>query len=296
MSITLRPLTPVFGAEITGVDLNQPIDPDTGEEIKAAFEDHSVLLFPKQYLSDDAHLAFTELFGPLQKPRQGFATYHHAPNINAVTNFDSEGNLYDLDNPRAKYRVGQRIWHTDGSYRSVPSIASTLRACIVPPVGGATEFASLRAAYDALSDEDKAKYEQCTAVHHYAHSRRHMNITFLSEEEAKKFPPVRHPMVRVNPVNGRKALYVSGHAAYIEGMDKEESCNLLDELLAYASQPKFVYTHRWQPGDLVMYDNRAALHRAGAYDIEGYPRMLRRTNVDDSAPTMPDNIVEEAAA
>jgi alpha-ketoglutarate-dependent 2,4-dichlorophenoxyacetate dioxygenase len=291
MSIKIRQLTPVFGAEITNIDLSQPLDAETFAEVRDAFEEYSVLVFPKQYIEDEAHLAFTELFGPAQKPRQHFATYHHAPLVNAVTNFDSDGNLYEDDEPRARFRKGQRIWHTDGSFRAIPSISSILRACIVPPEGGHTQFASLRAAYNALPEDKKKEYEGLNAIHHYAHSRRHMGITFLSEEEAAKFPPVRHPMVRVNPYNGKKALYVSGYAAYIEGRDKEESSKLLDELLAYASQPDFVYDHEWKVGDLVMYDNRASLHRATEYAIDKYPRMLRRTNVDDTGPTLPDNTV-----
>ena len=286
MPIKVRALTPVFGAEITGLDLSSPLNPKTFAEVKEAFEEYSVLVLPNQNIEDDAHLAFTQLFGPPEIPRKHFANFHHKPNVNAVTNFDGEGNLYDEDDPRAKFRKGQRMWHTDGSYKAIPSIASLLRACIVPPQGGHTQFASLRAAYNALPDDKKIEYENSVAVHHYAHSRRHMNITFMSEEEAAKYPFVRHPMVRVNPVNGKKALYVSSYAAYIEGMDKEESCKLLEDLLGYAGQPDFVYDHKWKVGDLVMYDNRACLHRATEYDIAKYPRILRRTNVADSQPTL----------
>lgn len=289
MSITIRPLTPVFGAEITDVDLSQPLDPETFAEIKEAFEEYSVLLFPNQNIPDEAHIAFTELFGPPETPRKHFAVYQHEPSVNAVINYDEQGNLFEDDEPRARFRKGQRMWHTDGSYKSIPSIASLLRACLVPPEGGHTQFSSLRGAYDALSDEDKKRFENSVAVHHFAHSRRHMNVKFLSDEEAKKYPPVRHPMVRVNPANGKKALYVSSYAAYIEGEDKEESCKKLEELLAFASQEKFTYDHKWRVGDLVMYDNRACLHRATEYAIDKYPRILRRTNVADDQPTMPDN-------
>ncbi|HAA91062.1 MAG TPA: hypothetical protein DCS82_11510 [Rhodospirillaceae bacterium] len=289
MSITIRPLTPVFGAEITDVDLARPLDSETLAEIKDAFEDHSVLLFPDQNIPDDAHLAFTENFGRPETPRKHFAVYQHRPNVNAVINYDEEGNLFDDDEPRARFRKGQRMWHTDGSYKSIPSIASLLRACLVPPDGGHTQFASLRAAWNALSDKDKKRFEKSVAVHHYGHSRRHMKIKFLSDEEAQKYPPVRHPMMRVNPVNGKKALYVSSYAAYIEGEDKEESCKELEELLAFAGQDEFVYDHKWRVGDFVMYDNRSCLHRATEYAIDQYPRILRRTNVADDKPTIPDN-------
>jgi alpha-ketoglutarate-dependent 2,4-dichlorophenoxyacetate dioxygenase len=286
MPIKVRPLTPVFGAEITNIDLSSPLDAKTVTEVKEAFEDHSVLLFPNQNIEDEAHLAFTVLFGPVDAPRKTFTTYHHKPFVNAVTNFDAEGNLYDEDDSRAKFRKGQRMWHTDGSFKAIPSIASLLRARMVPPEGGHTQFASLRAAYNTLPDDKKIEYENTVAVHHYAHSRRHMNITFMSEEEAAKYPHVRHPMVRINPVNGRKALYVSSYAAFIEGMDEEEGCKLLEDLLAFAGQPDFVYDHKWKVGDLIMYDNRACLHRATEYEISKYPRILSRTNVGDNQPTL----------
>jgi alpha-ketoglutarate-dependent 2,4-dichlorophenoxyacetate dioxygenase len=291
MSISIRPLTPVFGAEITDIDLSEPLDDATVTEVKDAFEEHSVLLFPNQNISDEEHVAFSHHFGVTDAPRQHFAVYHHKPKVNAVINFDAEGNLFEDNDDRAKFRKGQRMWHTDGSYRSIPSVSSILRACMVPPEGGHTQFASLRAAYNALSDEQKTEYENTAAIHHYGHSRRHMNITFLSKEEAEKYPPVRHPMVRSNPVNGKKALYVSSYAAYIEGRDKEEGCKHLEDLLAFAGQEDFVYDHQWRVGDMVMYDNRACLHRATEYDISKYPRILRRTNVADKQPTLHDNTV-----
>ena len=291
MSISIKPLTPVFGAEITDIDLSEPLDHPSVIEVKDAFEEYSVLLFPNQNISDEDHIAFTNHFGPAETPRQHFAAYHHKPNINAVINYDEEGNLFTYDDARAKFRKGQKMWHTDGSYKAIPSIASLLRACLVPPEGGHTQFASLRAAYNALSEDQKEEYKDTTAIHHYGHSRRHMNIKFLSDEEAKKYPPVRHPMVRSNPVNDKKALYISSYAAYIEGRDKKESCKQLDDLLEFAGQEDFVYDHQWQVGDLIMYDNRSCLHRATEYDIAKYPRILRRTNIADTKSTIPENTI-----
>jgi alpha-ketoglutarate-dependent 2,4-dichlorophenoxyacetate dioxygenase len=286
MAIEVRVLTPVFGAEIVGVDLSAPLDEAGFAVVKAAFEEHSVLLFRGQHIEDEAQVAFTGLFGPPEEPRKSFVDVHDKPDLLTVANFDGEGNLYETDTAESNFRVGQRIWHTDGSFKARPSIASLLRACIVPPEGGHTQFASLRAAYNALPAEKQREYENSIAVHHFAHSRRHMGITFLSPEEEAKFPAMRHPMVRVNPVNGKKALYVSGYASHIEGMDQEVGCQLLEELLAFASQEAFVYDHRWAVGDLVMYDNRASLHRASEYAIGDFPRMLRRTNVAETQPTL----------
>jgi alpha-ketoglutarate-dependent 2,4-dichlorophenoxyacetate dioxygenase len=286
MAIEVRALTPVFGAEIVGVDLSIPLDEAQFAVVKEAFEEHSVLLFRDQYIDDTAQVAFTELFGPPEAPRKSFVDVHDKPDLLTVANFDGEGNIYETDTAESKFRVGQRIWHTDGSFKEFPSIASLLRACIVPPEGGHTQFASLRAAYNALPLEKQREYDNSVAVHHFAHSRRHMDIKFLKPEEEAKYPPMRQPMVRVNPVNGRKALYVSGYASYIEGMDQEAGCALLEELLAFASQDAFVYDHHWAVGDMVMYDNRASLHRASEYAIGDFPRMLRRTNVAETTPTM----------
>ena len=291
MPLIVSSLTPVFGARITNVDLTQPLSCEVVNEIREAFEEYSLLLFSKQYIADDEHIAFTEHFGEVESPRISFGSYHHRPSVNAVINFDKEGNLYEANEPRARVRKGQRLWHTDGSYKSIPSIASILRACIVPPEGGNTQFASLRGAWNALSTDRRKYLSQSTAVHHYAHSRRHMKIKFLSDEEAQKYPPVRHPMMRENPVNKKKALYVSSYAAYIEGEDKIKSCNELERLLEFAGQEKFTYDHKWRVGDLIMYDNRACLHRATPYAIHKFPRILRRTNVADSKPTIDNNIL-----
>ncbi len=291
MQPSICALTPVFGVKIKNIDLSQKLNCGIIDKLKEAFEEHSLLLFPKQYITDEAHVAFTEHFGVSERPRKSFGSYHHKPNINVVINYDKEGNLYKANEPRARFRKGQRMWHTDGSYKSIPSIASILRACIVPPEGGHTQFASLRAAWNGLSKEEQNRFQNRTAVHHYAHSRRQMNIKFLSDEEAKKFPPVRHPMMRANPINGKKALYVSSYAAYIEGEDKTESCKELEMLLRFAGQKRFAYDHKWQVGDLVMYDNRSCLHRATPYPIDKYPRILRRTNIADNHPTMKNNIL-----
>jgi alpha-ketoglutarate-dependent 2,4-dichlorophenoxyacetate dioxygenase len=184
------------------------------------------------------------------------------------------------------YRLGQRNWHSDSSFKRVPAKASLLHARQLPPDGGDTQFASLRAAYDALPEARKRELEDKVAIHHYAYSRRNGGYALTNEEENKRFPPVPQAMIRANPVNGRKALYVGSHASHIRGMPEEESRALLKELLDFATQEQFTYLHHWKVGDLVMYDNRAALHRARPYKITEHPRILHRTTVMGEGPTV----------
>ena len=177
---------------------------------------------------------------------------------------------------------------SDSSFKRVPAKASLLHARKLPPDGGDTQFASLRAAYDSLPDARKRELEDKVAIHHYAYSRRNGGYALTNEAEDKRFPPVPQAMIRANPVNGRKALYVGSHASHIRGMPEEEGRALLKELLDFATQERFTYLHHWKVGDLVMYDNRAALHRARPYKITEHPRILHRTTVMGEGPTVAD--------
>ncbi len=285
LAITIRKLTPVFGAEITGVDLTR-LDDATFEHIEDAFETYSVLVFPNQNLDDDAQIAFSRRFGDLEKTQGHIANNFQVKHVSEISNLDPDGKLMAADDPRVLYRLGQRNWHSDSSFKRVPAKASLLHARKLPPDGGDTQFASLRAAYDALADARKRELEDKVAIHHYAYSRRNGGYTLTNEEEDKRFPPVPQAIIRANPVNGRKALYVGSHASHIRGMPEEESRALLKELLDFATQDQFTYLHHWKVGDLVMYDNRAALHRARPYKITEHPRILHRTTVMGEGSTV----------
>jgi alpha-ketoglutarate-dependent 2,4-dichlorophenoxyacetate dioxygenase len=285
MTITIGRLTPVFGAEITGVDLSAPLDAATFAQIEEAFETHSVLVFPGQDLDDDAQIAFSRGFGDLEKTHAHVGNAHTNKPVSVISNLSSEGKLMDAEDPRVLFRVGQRNWHSDSSFKRVPAKASLLHARVLPPDGGNTEFACLRAAYDALPADAKRRLADKVAIHHYANSRRGMKITISSEDEDKRFPPVAQAMIRANPSNGRKALFVGAHASHIQGMAEDEGRALLAELLEFATQRDFVYSHRWRVGDLVIYDNRAVLHRATPYAITEHPRVLHRTTVAGDGPT-----------
>ena len=285
LAITIRKLTPVFGAEITGVDLTR-LDDATFEHIEDAFETYSVLVFPNQNLDDDAQIAFSRRFGDLEKTQGHIANNFQVKHVSEITNLDPDGKLMAPDDPRVLYRLGQRNWHSDSSFKRVPAKASLLHARKLPPDGGDTQFASLRAAYDSLPDARKRELEDKVAIHHYAYSRRNGGYALTNEAEDKRFPPVPQAMIRANPVNGRKALYVGSHASHIRGMPEEEGRALLKELLDFATQEQFTYLHHWKVGDLVMYDNRAALHRARPYKITEHPRILHRTTVMGEGPTV----------
>ena len=285
LAITIRKLTPVFGAEITGVDLTR-LDDATFEHIEDAFETYSVLVFPNQNLDDDAQIAFSRRFGELEKTQGHIANNFQVKHVSEITNLDPDGKLMGPDDPRVLYRLGQRNWHSDSSFKRVPAKASLLHARKLPPDGGDTQFASLRAAYDALPDARKRDLEDKVAIHHYAYSRRNGGYALTNEAEDKRFPPVPQAMIRANPVNGRKALYVGSHASHIRGMPEDEGRALLKELLDFATQDRFTYLHHWKVGDLVMYDNRAALHRARPYKITEHPRILHRTTVMGEGPTV----------
>ena len=285
LAITIRKLTPVFGAEITGVDLTR-LDDATFEHIEDAFETDSVLVFPNQNLDDDAQIAFSRRFGDLEKTQGHIANNFQVKHVSEITNLDPDGKLMAPDDPRVLYRLGQRNWHSDSSFKRVPAKASLLHARKLPPDGGDTQFASLRAAYDALPEARKRELEDKVAIHHYAYSRRNGGYALTNEAEDKRFPPVPQAMIRANPVNGRKALYVGSHASHIRGMPEDEGRALLKELLDFATQDQFTYLHHWKVGDLVMYDNRAALHRARPYKITEHPRILHRTTVMGEGPTV----------
>ena len=291
MSITVRPLTsltPVFAAEITHVDLTRALDDATFADVEQAFETYSVLVFPGQALDDAAQIAFSSRFGALESTQGHIANNFTVKQVSEITNLDPQGQLMQAGDPRLVYRIGQRNWHSDSSFKKVPAKASLLHARVLPPnanVCGQTQFTSLRAAYDALPAARKTELEGKAAIHHYAYSRRNDGIHLTNAQEDQRFPPVKQALIRANPVSGRKALYVGSHASHIDGMPEDAGRALLKELLDFATQEHWTYLHHWKVGDLVMYDNRAALHRARPYAITEHPRVLHRTTVAGDGPT-----------
>lgn len=286
MPVTARPLHPLFGAEIVDVDIGAALDDRTFAAIRALFEECSLLLFRGQTLDDDAQVEFSRRFGPLEttvKANPAGGTYFaRQSNLDIAT-----GAVIPAQDRRMIYQKANYFWHTDSSFKPVPSLCSLLSARIVPPEGADTEFATMRAAYDALPEETKRRLSGLTAMHSLQHSRSLVDPEVLTREERDEVPPVPQAMVRINPVNGRKAIYVGAHASNVVGWPEDEGRAFLKELTDFATQPRFVYRHKWREGDLLVWDNRALLHRATAYDGTRYKRLMQRTTVAGDAATVP---------
>ena len=286
--IETRPLHPLFGAEIRGIDVRN-LDDATFREVAAAFEDHSVLLFRGQRISDEEQIVFSRRFGPLETTIRTINTEgRYRPEISNLANVDAEGQLIPRGDRRNVFNAGNQMWHSDSSFKRVPAKASLLSGREVPPEGGETQFASMRLAYERLPASMQQFLEDKVAIHSFAYSRGLVGDGLLPPEHAAQVPPVPQALVRVNPVHGRKAFFVGSHACEIVGMPTAEARALLRELLALATRPEVVYTHRWQPGDLVMWDNRCVLHRGRPWDENRYRRVMHRTTVAGDGPTVPD--------
>jgi alpha-ketoglutarate-dependent 2,4-dichlorophenoxyacetate dioxygenase len=278
MTIKITRLTPAFAAKIGGADIARPVDDPTWTAIRAAFDEHSVLLFRSQPLDDEKQIAFSQRFGSLEVTRSmnpaAGTPFARQSNLDIKT-----GDVIPPEDRRMVYQLANMLWHSDSSFKPVPSLCSLLSARIVPPEGGATEFASTRCAYPALPEALKRRVNDAVAVHDFSWSRDQVRPGFFTEKERAEYPPVRHPLVRRNPVNGREALFLGAHASHIVGLSVEDGRALLKELLEHVTQPQFCYRHEWQEGDLIIWDNRCVLHRATPFDTTRHKRLMQRTTV-----------------
>ena len=286
--LVITPLHPYFAARVEGVDLRETLDDALFQRIFHAFQEYSVLVFPDQRLTDEPQMAFSRRFGPLEITINSIGQEQRLhPNLVDLSNVDpqEEGRLMDWSDRRMLYQSGNQLWHTDSSFKPVPAMASLLSGREVPPVGGETEYVSMRHAYATLPEETRQKLEGRIAVHSILYSRSTIAKGLFDPEHEREQPPVRQALVRANPVNGKRSIYIGSHAWYVEGMAYEESRRLLDELLAHTTRGDCVYQHRWQQWDLVMWDNRCVLHRGRPWDAARYPRVMRRTTVAGEGPT-----------
>jgi alpha-ketoglutarate-dependent 2,4-dichlorophenoxyacetate dioxygenase len=287
MSITICPVTPDFVAEVGDVDLSALAEADVAE-IKSAFWKYAVLIFPEQRLSASHHLAFARHFGPIESDRvlDTKVTPHRLDNEFAdISNLDPEGRIWAGDSRQRMYKAGNKLWHTDSSFRFRPGLCSLLYSTTVAPLGGHTQFADQRAAYDALPAAMKEQLRGLVAEHCIATSRRRSGFTEFTAEEARRLPPVPQTLVRTVPESGRKSLYVASHAGRIFGMPEAQGRALIDQLIAHTTQRQFVHTHRWRANELVMWDNRCTMHRGTDYDDLRWVRDMRRATVSDVANT-----------
>lgn len=287
MSITVCPVTPGFVAEVGDVTLSALAEADL-VEIKDAFWKYAVLIFPDQRLTGDQHLAFARHFGPIETDRvldPAVTPQRLANDFADISNLAPNGRIWAEDSRQRMYKAGNKLWHTDSSFKRRPGLCSLLYAHTVAPFGGHTEFADQRAAYDALPDAMKTRLRGLVAEHSIATSRRKSGFAGFNADESRRLPPVPQTVVRTIPESGRKSLYVASHAGRIFGMPEEEGRALIDELIAHTTQRQFVYTHRWRPRDLVMWDNRCTLHRGTDYDDLRWVRDMQRATVSDVANT-----------
>jgi len=288
MSLTILPVTPEFVAEVGDVDLAAPLAPADLQAIREAFARFAVLVFPSQSLTVEQHLAFAGHFGALERTvatQMSGRKLRTRAEIADIANMDSEGRIWRPDSRMRLFQLGNRLWHTDSSFKAPSGYASLLYARSIAPLGGNTEFADLRAAYDALAPATKARLEGLVAEHSLLYSRRRLGFTEFSDDERRAFAPVGRPLVRILPETGRRTLYLASHAGAVRGMGDEEAEALLRDLTEHATQRQFIHTHRWRVGDLVMWDNRCTMHRGTEFDDLRWPRDMHRATTSDGEDT-----------
>jgi alpha-ketoglutarate-dependent 2,4-dichlorophenoxyacetate dioxygenase len=285
MSVSIRPLHPVFVGEVAGVDCRHPLRPGEAAAIEAGMDRYAVLVFHDQQFTDDEQLAFTRHFGELE----AYSTPGHlrrreeqrlGPGIADFSNHDKDGNIMAADHRVWFFKLADRLWHSDSSFRPVPAKYSLLSARVLPSWGGNTDFADMRAAYDALDAETRASIEGLRVYHSIVYSRHVLGFDFNADEQEKLKGAV-HPLVRTIPRSGRRALYLASHAAHVVDWPVPEGRLLLRDLIDHATQPQFIYRHVWRPHDFVIWDNRCTMHRARPFDDKTHRRELRRTTTLD---------------
>jgi alpha-ketoglutarate-dependent 2,4-dichlorophenoxyacetate dioxygenase len=288
MPVSIRSLHPVFAGEVAGVDCHQPLSPAEVAAIEAGMDQYAVLVFREQNITDEEQITFTRHFGELES----YSTLGHirrrpeqrlGPGIADFSNLDKDGRIMSVEDRVWFFKLGDRLWHSDSSFRPVPAKYSILSGRVIPSWGANTEFADMRAAYDALDERTKAEVEDLVCEHSLIYSREAIGFTDLTAEEIAAFQPIRQPLVRTHPATGRKSLFLAAHAGAIVGWTIPEARMFLRDLTEHATQRDFVYSHEWRPYDLVMWDNRQTMHRARRFDRDEV-RDVRRTTLAGDAP------------
>ena len=275
----VTPLHPLFAAEITGLDTSAPITPEIVDAVEAAMATHAVCVVRDASRSDEDHLRFSRAFGPLELP-PGSSRRAIAPELYDVTNLDPDGNIQPPNPGFVGFAKGFERFHTDSSFNDMPTKWSLLMGHQTPPEGADTQFVDTRAVYDELPEHTHRRIQGLIGIHDLYAGRERLGMTDIPPEVRRRYPPVTHPLVRTS-ASGRKALYVGGHAVGVVGLPEAEGQALLEELFDFATQDRFVYSHRWVEGDLVIWDNRCTLHRATPFDRQRYKRDCRRTTVNE---------------
>ena len=296
MTMQIVELNPNFAAEVSGIDISRPLTPADTAEIEAGMDRYAVLVFRDQPQTDDQQVAFSRNFGTIevtlarQMAKPGDARLREE--MGDISNLDANNQLRGRDDNRRLYALGNRLWHADASFRAEGAKYSLLSARIVPGSGGNTEFADMRAAYDALDDATQAEIGELVTEHSIAFSRGVLGFEDFNAGHDDKLRPVRHPLVGVHPVTGRKSLGLSAHIGGIVGWPVPEARAFIRDLAEHATQRRFVHAHEWRVNDLVMWDNRTTMHRARRYRDATEIRDLRRTSLRGGGPYVPQVLAE----
>ncbi|MEI6201331.1 MAG: TauD/TfdA family dioxygenase [Enhydrobacter sp.] len=288
MAITVTPITTHIGGRMTGIDVRRPLTPDEVKAVDAGMDKYAVLVLPGQDITDEQQVAFTRNFGPLQNGANATLKRPELrldPAFADVSNIGKDGQKLARDDRRRMASLGNRLWHSDASFRVIPARYSILSGRIVVSEGGNTEFADMRAAYDALDARTKVEIEDLITEHSQIFSREQLGFTEYLPDERAMMKPVRHRLVRTHPTSGRKSIFLSAHIGGIVGWPRPEAMSFIRDLIEHATQPQFVYSHKWAQHDLVIWDNRATMHRVRRYDDLNMVRDLRRTTTKSDGPT-----------
>jgi alpha-ketoglutarate-dependent 2,4-dichlorophenoxyacetate dioxygenase len=289
VKLTTKPLHPLFAAEVTDIDLRLPATPQLVAAVDDAMNQYAILVVREQQFDDDQQMAFAKAMGPLE-PTPAVVDQHlhrlkHREMVD-IFNLDVDGAVIAADDRRRMFNFGNLLWHSDSSFKATPAKYSMLHARVIPPAGGETEFADMRAAYDALPTEQKALIEPLVCEHSLIYSRALLGFEEFTPEEKKQFAPVPQRLVRRHAGSGRRSIYLSAHIGTIQGWPRPEAMVLIRELTEHATQSQFVYRHKWRVNDLVIWDNRCTMHRARPFDDRRFKRDMRRMTLEDSAPTL----------
>ncbi len=275
-----------IGAKLIGLDLSKPLSEKIIADIRKVWLDNAVVVFPNQTIDDTQHVEFSKRFGTLELINMSALQMDGRPEIYEATNLDKNDRILVDDHPILTINRGNQKWHSDSSFKLVPATASMLHAYIVPDRGGETEFANMTAAYEALDEKTKERCDSLIAIHDFYWSRRDVNEQAFTQEERDALPPVRHPLIRTHPETNQKAIYVGSHTREIEGWNLEESRKLIESLIEHGTRAEFTYLHKWDVGDIVLWDNRSVIHRGLAFDDQKLQRRLHRTTIAGDGPTL----------
>lgn len=286
MSIEVTKLHPAIGAKVEGVDFSEPLAPETAAAVHAAWMENLVLVFPKQAISDAQHVALTLNFGEPEVHHQDIIRSRFLPEIFRVSNVDEDGNLMTPDHPTMQQIGSARRWHTDSSFRPVPSMGALLHGVEVSRTGGVTCFTNMYEVLAAMPDDLRAKIEGKQARHDFSMLSRIADARKPTAEEHAAMPPVWHPMIRKHPITGRPSLFISPiYNDAVEGLDDEEALDLIAELAEFAGEDRFVYRHEWETDDIVMWDNRCTMHHVTPHDPTER-RVMHRTTIAGDGPVL----------